>query len=247
MNRKYLSLVMAAASVLRDDVVGTDGAAAASNNANVELQKSKFHFKKEKIKDAEGKEVGEGVKLPTAELNLPIPTKGYLVQILQGGEEYAKDLELLLQAVSDVVYVQARAQINAWREDNPGKPITEEVLNFKKLDWHEIAITPKAERGSSVPGEDDIKAFLDSYVEIMPAATGKPVEKIKNHVTIFAAGFKKQRGQKAFLEVFKSALQVYVETAPAEVLDDNKEVVEYFDNRLTRMINSEEKITLDDI
>lgn len=219
----------------------------------VTMQSQKFHFKKEKLRDETGKEIGEGKKLPTAELFLPIPKADYLAEILTDtSDKFAKERALLMDAVSDVVYGVARGQINAYRENpaNKDTPITMSVLNLEKLDWTAIANMPKGERGSSVPSDEDIKAFLESYLEVMPAATQKPKEKIENHCALFTAKFKKQRGQKELLEVMLSALSIYVTTvaeSQPEVLDDNAPVVEYFQNMLERYLASEEKITMNDI
>ena len=259
-NKFSLLASAAVAAVLMQDTVGdvsgtgTATAAApapapAAPNDFVTMQEQTFHFKKEKIRDAEGKEVGEGRKLPAAKLYLPLPKTDRLVQILQGGEEFAKERELLLGAVNDVIYAQARAQINAFREADANKdtPITAAVLNYDKLDWTAIANMPKGERGTSVPSDEDIKTFLDSYLEVMPEATGKDKSKIENHVALFQSRFKKQRSQKELLEVFQSALGIYAGAVSDEVLEDNMAVVEYFSNMLARYLKSEEKITMEDI
>lgn len=264
MNRKYASLIAGAfaAMALQESTTtegtGTDVAAPAPTAPQaptpyVNMQPQKFHFKKEKLRDEAGKEIGEGKKLPSADLFLPVPKASYLVEILNDTtDKFAKERALLMDAVTDVVYGVARGQINAFREipANKETPITMSVLNMDKLDWTAIANMPKGERGSSVPSDEDIKAFLESYLEVMPAATGKPKEKIENHCALFLAKFKKQRGQKELLEVMLSALNIYVttvgETQP-EVLEDNAPVVEYFQNMLERYMKTEEKITMEDI
>lgn len=265
MNRKYAQMILGLAAIhlmqesTTTDGTGTEATAAPAPVAPpaptsyVDMKPQKFHFKKEKLRDETGKEIGEGKKLPSAELFLPVPKTSYLVEILQDTtDKFAKEKALLLDAVTDVVYGVARGQINAFREvpANKDTPITMSVLNLDKLDWTAIANMPKGERGSSVPSDEDIKAFLESYLEVMPEATGKPKEKIENHCALFTAKFKKQRGQKELLEVMLSALSIYVTTvaeSQPEVLEDNAPVVEYFQNMLERYMNSEEKITMNDI
>lgn len=260
---KYLAIALAAMS-FRAEEPGTDGAGTAATaapapvappapNDYVKMTPVTFHFKKEKLRDESGKEIGEGKKLPSAALFLPTPKSEYLVEILQStGDEKAKERTLIMDAIFDVVYGVARGQINAFREvpANKDTPITMSVLNLEKLDWTAIANMPKGERGSSVPSDEDIKSFLESYLEVMPEATGKTKEKIENHVALFTAKFKKQRGQKELLEVFQQALNIYVnavaETQP-DVLEDNAPVIEYYQAMLDRYLKSEEKITLDDI
>lgn len=258
MNRKF-ALHLALLAMAADPTVAGTGetlaqATAASEppvpaapNGFVTMEKQSFHFKTEKLRDDKGTVIGEGKKIPKADLFLPIPKTERLIEILQGGEEYKKERELLMSAVKDVIYGVARGQINDFRESNKDKVVTAEALNYDKLDWTAIANTPAAQRGTSVPSDEDMQVFFNSYLEVMPQATNKPKEKIENHIVLFKTGFKKQRGQKDFLEVFRNALGVYVTAVNEETLEENQEVVEYFSNRLERMLSAEEKITLEDI
>lgn len=222
--------------------------APAAPNSNTIMVEQPFHFKKEKIKDEQGNVIGEGKKLPSAKLHLPVPTTGYLVEVLQGGEATTKERDLLLNAVSAIVYDQAREQINAFREANKDiTEVTNSLFNYDKLLWTAIANLPPSQRASSVPGDDDMQAFFESYKEVMPAASGKDAKKIATHIDIFKDGFKRIRAHKPMLEVFKDALAVYVKNAPPEALEDNGTVVEYFDGRLERMLTAEAKVSMDDI
>lgn len=253
---KFSLVALAAFAIAREGEPGTDGSGAAATtapavpaapNGYVDMQKQTFHFKTEKLRDEKGTVVGEGKKHPKTDLYLPIPKADRLVQILQGGEEFAKERELLMSAVTDVVYAVARGQINDFRENNKDGTVTAAALNYDKLDWTAIANTPAGQRGTSVPSDEEIQAFLDSYLEVMPALLEKDKSKIENHVALFKAGFKKQRGQKDFLEVFKNALLVYASNVPEDVVEDHSAVIEYYSNRLERMLSAEEKITLNDI
>lgn len=220
----------------------------AAPNASVTMEKQPFHFKKEKIRDEAGTVLGEGKKLPKAELYLPTPTPDYLVGVLTGGDDTSKERELLLTAVSSIIYEQARDQINSYRESNKDvSEINQSALDLDKLLWKAIANMPRAERASSVPSDEDMQIFFDSYKEIMPTATGKDAAKITKHVELFKEGFKRVRAQKPMLEVFKDAIAVYCQHASTDALEDNADVIKYFDARLDRMLNAESKVTLDDI
>lgn len=260
LKNKFAMLAIAGiAGAFRQETVGVDGAGAtaapapaapAAPNEFTALTPVSFHFKVEKLRDEKGVVVGEGKKLPKADLHLPVPTKARLAEILLAeGEEFAKERKLLEDAVLDVVYGVARGQINAFREIEANKdtPITQSVLNLDKLDWTAIANMPKGERGTSVPSDEDLQSFYDSYLQVMPAAADKAKEKIENHIVLFKAKFKKQRSQKDLLEVFRNALAVYSTNVSDEVLEDQLPVVEYFSNMLERYLKSEEKITLEDI
>lgn len=217
-------------------------------NEFVFMQPTLFHFKTEKVKDETGKVIGEGKKHPSVSIALPVPKPSRLVEFLTDTtDKYAKERELILSAAAATVFSVARGQINDFREANKDGTVTPAVINYDKLDFTAIANMPKSERGSFVPADEDIKAFLDAYQEIMPAATGKTPEKIKNHVDIISTGFKKQRAQKDVLELFKDAFAVFVTKAPEAVVEEHAEVIEYYNNRLDRMLKVEEKITMDDL
>lgn len=253
----FMAIAAVSGMLYRQDAAGDTGGtgtaaapvAPPAPSANVAMQPVTFHFKTDKIRDEKGTVIGEGKKLPSANLFLPVPTKEYLIQVLQGGEEYKKEQDLLMGGVLDVIYGVARGQINAFREVDANKEslVTQEVLDLSKLDWTAIANMPARERASSIPSDEDQQAFFDAYLEVMPAALDKPKEKIENHINIFKSGFKKHRAQKDFLEVFQSALGVFANTVPTEVLEEHLPVVEFFTNRIERFLKAEEKITMDDI
>lgn len=220
-------------------------AAPAAPNDTVQMSKQVFHFKAEKLRDENGKVIGDGKKLPSATIYLPVPKADTLVSILQGPDN--KEKELLLAAVNDVVYKAARQQINEFREKNEGVEVTPGTVNYDKLSWTAIANMPKSERGSYVPDEAEVKAFTEAYLDVMPGVLGKERAKIENHVAIFQTTFKKQRTNKEMLEFFKNMLVVFSGSVTPEVLEDVADVVEYYDGRLDRMLKSEEKITMDDL
>ncbi len=263
MRTTKFSLMALAAVAMSADVGVTGGTDAAETqspdpapiNDFVTMSKATLHFKSEKLRDAEGKlakgEDGKqllGQKHPSVTIHLPVPKPERLVQFLTNdGGAFAKEQELVLSAVSAIVFGIARSQVNAFREANPEGVVTPAVLNYDKLDFTAIANMPKSERGSYVPSDEDLKAFTDSYLEVMPKATNKDVEKIKNHVDIITTGFKKQRGQKDILEFFQNALDVYIAAVPADTVEEHQEVIEYLQSRLARMLAVEEKVTMDDL
>lgn len=253
--RSAMLAALAGAMLYREGEPGVDGSNAApavppAPSDYVGMEPVTFHFKKEKLTDEKGNVVGEGKKLPKADLFLPVPKNSRIIEILQDTtEQFAKERKLIRDAILDVVYGAARSQINAFREveANKDQPVTQATLDLDKLDWTFIANIPKGERGITVPSDEDIQAFLDKYLEVMPAATNKTKEKIENHVALFKAGFKKQRNQKELLEVFRQALAIFATNISDDELEDHMAVVEYFQNKLDRMLKAEEKITIDDI
>lgn len=206
-----------------------------------------FHFKTEKLRNEKGEEIGTGKKHPTVKIALPVPTQLKLMQWLSEPETYAKELKLISDTMLDQVYRVARTQINDWREANKDGTVTTASLNYDKLDWTAIANMPKGERASSIPSDEDIKAFLESYLAIMPAALNKSKDKIENHLLLFSTGFKKQRSQREILEAVVGFISVYMSAAGEETVAEHEEVLDYFSAKLERMLKVEEKITLDSL
>lgn len=225
----------------------TQATAAVNTTSFASLVKSTFHFKTEKLRDDKGAVIGEGKKHPSVQIDLPVPSTTAIQAYFAEPEKYAKELELIFSTLQDQVYRVARGQINDFREKNPEGEVTAAALNYDKLDWTAIANMPKGERASTVPSDEDTKAFLDSYLAVMPEALNKPKANIENHLLCFQSGFKKQRSQKEILEMFKNALAVYVAIVADETVEEHLECVEYFNNRLDKLMASEEKITMDNL
>lgn len=211
------------------------------------LTKQTFHFKTEKLRNEKNEIIGEGKKHPSVELDLPVPSITGLQEMLASPEQYKAEVDLLMQAITDQVYRVARGQINDFRDNNKEGTVTAAVLNYDRLAWSAIATMPKSERSSSIPSDEEIKAFLDEYLRVMPAALNKPKQNIENHVLCFQTTFKKQRTQKDILEMFVNSLAVFAATVDRAVLEEHLEVVEYFGNRLDKLLKSEEKITMDSL
>jgi hypothetical protein len=104
---------------------------------------------------------------------------------------------------------------------------------------------PAADRASSVPSDEDVKAFLDTYIQVMPSALNKPLKNVENHIGMFQSAFKKHRAFPDILEYFRNCLAVFSTTVAAETLAEHADVVSYFNNRLNKMIEANAKPDLD--
>lgn len=226
-----------------------EAAAPAPINAFVNMVKTPFHFKTDKDTKDEttGAVIAKGAKHPSVDIYLPIPTVQRLQEFLAAPEQYGKEVELLLSAVSGIVTGVARSQITEFRENDKSAVVTPAVVNYDKLDFTAIANMPKSERASTVPAEEDQKLFFASYLELMPAITNKDAAKIKNHIDIMATGFKKQRAQKEMLEFFVEALAMYATNVPQETVEEHEEVITYLSNRLERMLKVDTVVTMEDL
>jgi protein involved in sex pheromone biosynthesis len=214
------------------------------------LVKSTFHFKKEKLRNADGKVIGDGKKLPSVVLDLPVPTIEFIAHMAENPSQFPKELELMQAALHDQVYRIARSQINDFRDNDANKdmPVTAASLNYDKLDWTAIANMPKGERASTVPSDEELQSFYTSYKEVMPGALNKAPEIIGNHIACFEINFKGMRAKKAMLEKFSDFLDVYAATASADAMEENEDAFNYFKGRVGKLLKADAvEITEDNI
>lgn len=196
-----------------------------------------FHFKKEKIKDAEGKVIGEGKKLPSLKLSIPVPSAEGILDIVAAG---GKGLELLQEALQDVVFVQSRNLINEIRVKSPEAEIKPEQISIDQLAWNFIAtLAPAARRGLGISDEDWEEFFTD-YRNIMPTVTGKDKERVEKHVALFKSKYQRCRNDKKALKVLQEMLELWASHTTA--MEDNTAVYEYLKERVETLLKEEEKI-----
>lgn len=196
-----------------------------------------LHFKKEKIRDADGKVIGEGKKLPSVKIPAPVPTQEGILDIVQAG---GKELELLLDAVAEVVGTQLRELVNALREKDPNAEIKPEMVDTSKLLWSIIANTPKATRRGLGITEEDWDDFAADYRAIMPKVTGKDNDRIEKHIQIFKRKLQPVRNDKKALGVLAEMLQLWA--ANTSAMEDNQTVYEYLKERADTLMKEEEKV-----
>lgn len=201
-----------------------------------------FHFKKEKVRDANGNVIGETKKLPSVKKVLPVPSAEGILAIVQAG---GKELELLQEAVYSVVYEQARQAINAIRDKNvenkqPEAEIKPEMIDDASLLWSVIANLPKAQRRGLGISEEDWNDFAADYRAIMPGVTGKDKDRIEKHVQLFLKKYQPCRNDKKALQVLKDALVMWA--ANTSAMEDNLTVYEYLQERVNTLLQEEEKV-----
>lgn len=214
------------------------------NQAPVEIKKVAtdtkefpLHFKKEKIRDADGKVIGEGKKLPSIKVPAPVPNQEGILDIVQAG---GKELELLLDAVAEVVGAGLREMVNALREKDPNAEIKAESIDTSKLLWSVIANTPKAARRGLGITEEDWDDFAADYRAIMPGVTGKDKDRIEKHIQIFKRKLQPVRNDKKALGVLGDMLALWA--AHTSAMEDNQTVYEYLKERIDTLLKEEEKV-----
>lgn len=213
-------------------------------NEFVTMELETFHFKRETLKNDKGEEIGKGKKLPSADLYLPVPRPDYLKSVLDNPD--SSEFKLLMEAVNDIVYNAARAQVNEFRESNKDATVTAACLNYEKLGWKAIADTPRNQRGSSVPADEDFKDFFEAYKRVMPAVLDKSADKVENQTKLLADP-RKVKDKKEVLEYLKSCVALFVTNVGEEGIADHIDVINYINNRLTKVMESKESYGMDNI
>ena len=176
----------------------------------LDYKEAKFGFRK--VTD---KETGVETKRATVELSkIPVPSIEGIVAILETG---GKALELLQEAVADVVLSRARDYINE------NESVTSENFDYAILDWNAIANLEKEDRRSGI-SKETWEDFAKDYVEIMPAVSSTSSEQCANAAKIFVGKFASIKTKKDVIAKLKLRLAMYAEHSPkasefAEVID----------------------------
>lgn len=184
----------------------------------------KFFFKKVVDKDTK-----EEFKRPTVELELPVLSVEGVIDVLKTG---GKGLELLLDAVAEVVIGQARSIVND-KED-----VSQANFPFEKIDWEYIANLPKAERRGGGISKETWESFSDDYVAVMPSVTGKTAEQVANAAKILMNKFNLVKTNKPVLKLLKEQLAIYINNSPNA--ETYQECVEFLVNKADALLSMDE-------
>lgn len=259
MIRTKLMIALLAGMAFRDNTVGADGtggpaAAPSPTPAPVTIPEGMkgevFHFRKEKVKDANGVEVGEVKKHPSVTIPLPIVTKDEIVAIFaapsEGEGNRAAEQKFIIDQVQDAFYIQAREQINEFRDSAAGKDATvsANVIDYSKLNILALATMPASERGNKI-SDDDLKAFLADYAAIMPSALQKDAAKINAQVQLLERGLRSVKTDKKVLSVMDQVLTVWA--ASTQNGEEHTAVYDMFKNRIAKWLKAEPANVLESI
>jgi hypothetical protein len=198
----------------------------ANFNKMIDEKEVKFSFRT--VKD---EATGLESKRPTIEQKIPVPSVEGIIAILEAG---GKQLELLQEAVADIVFQRAR-EILADDEK-----LTEVPLD--QLSWEVISNLPQAERkGRGIPKEV-WEEFAKDYVAVMPSVTGKSAEQVGNAAKILLNKFSAVKTNKPILNLLKSQLAMYLNSSPnAEAYQG---CVEFLINKAEALLNVDEAALL---
>lgn len=194
----------------------------------VDLKDFKFSFREDK---------DLGGKRPTVELKLPVPSVEGVIEILKAG---GKQLDLLLDAVAQVVVDQARSVIN----DNA--KITGQVdFPMDQVTWAFISTIPPKERRGGGIAKELWEEFGKDYIAVMPAVTGKSAEQIGNATKLLLAKFQPVKTVKPVISLLKDQLAMYVEHSPNA--EQYAECISFLVEKADSLLNVDEATLLQNL
>lgn len=194
----------------------------ANFNNKVDVVDTAFHFRKVTDEKTKIETKRNSVVLP-----LPVPSVEGIIDIIQTG---GKGLELLQEAVRNIVVDQAREYVN----DN--EDVTSLNFPFDRMSWETIANLPKADRRGGGISADTWKDFVSDYVTIMPALIGKTKEAVENAGKIYLTKFGTCRSNKPVLNKLKEYLAIYINNTQRG--EEFAEAVDWLDKKIDNLLET---------
>jgi hypothetical protein len=190
----------------------------AAQTQNYALTEMKFRFKKDDLGN---------LRAPFA-LQVPVLSVAGIREVLDSDDQ--KQIKLLMESITDTVRYAVAAEVSEKKDLNA------DSFDASKFTWQAIANMEKQDR-RSIP-EEQWKAFLTDYLEVMPAVTGKSKEVIEKHCEIWSKKCRNIASDKKALAKMGGSLAQFVEvTQKAEEFSD---VLEFLANRLEKYESAEE-------
>jgi hypothetical protein len=202
------------------------------------MVKQVFHFKKEAIKDAAGNKIGDGKKLPSVALLLPLITAETVLTVFTDTSK-GKEQQFLLDQLQNSVYLGARDQINSFREKNPGADVPLSVLDLSKLTIEALAAAAEESGASNKLSDEDWEAFYEDWTATMLATewTQENREaKVAAQINLFKKTLRRSRDKK-LLNGVKQLLSIYA--ANSKGLADNLACYENINAYVEKWVNYE--------
>ena len=197
----------------------------------LDYKSAKFGFR-----EVTDKDTGVKTKRATVELDkLPIPSVEGIVAILETG---GKALDLLIEAVTNVILDRARDVIN--EKDS----ITSENFDYTTCDWNTIANLEKEDRRSGI-SKETWEDFALNYVEVMPAISGATKEQCANAAKIFAGKFASIKSKKDVIAKLKVRLALYAEHSPQA--GEFAECIDFLFKKADKLIEAKEESLEDNL
>lgn len=197
----------------------------------LDYKSAKFNFR-----EVTDKDTGVKTKRASVELDkLPVPSVEGIVAILETG---GKALDLLLEAVQDIITSRARDVIN----DN--ESVTSDNFEYASCDWNTIANLEKEDRRSGISKEtwDD---FAVDYIEVMPAVSSTSKEQCANAAKIFVGKFTSIKTKKDVIAKLKLRLAMYAEHSSKAA--EFAECIDFLFKKADKLIQAKEESLEDNL
>lgn len=243
LNRTRFTALLAPMMLMSAAEDGTAGAASNAAPAPIPVGQATtmsfpFHFRTDKVRDDEGKVIGNGRKHPSFDAILPIPTYSQLIEQLQAG---GKEAEVILDGINSLIYAAARDQIDTWREANGlDKDFAPTNFDLGKLTLTAIANTPKSERAGASISDEDWTAFLNDYTNVMVQGVGYDASKVKLHVTHLKVKLARVKNDKLSVKKLLDFLNIWA--TKTEAMDDHAACYEDLVKRANKYLTATELV-----
>lgn len=187
----------------------------------VSMQPAKFSFRTtakidgdtgQVVKDEKGAEVKW--KRDTFVVPVPLLTMSGLIAALQTGD---KSAELALEQANDVILQRVRGMIAEKIEADPNVVLTPEMIETSKLNFLDIALLPRGERGAGISKEEFV-AFAKDYIEVMqsdeavaafPDKQKRSLDVLNTHANLLTGKLNQVRSRKDVVEKLDTFLDIW--------------------------------------
>lgn len=198
----------------------------AKYDKHITFKPFKFHFKKDEL----------GNKRATVELNLPILTIEGIVGILESGD--AKQQDLLLACIEEVITAQARSVLN----DTGNEAMTADTFPLDVCTFEAIANLPEADKRGRGIAKEVWEEFAADYLSTMPGLTGKKKEAIELAVKLFITKYSTIKTNKPVLKKLQGELAIYANGSPNA--EQFSECIKFLNEKATALIAADETAML---
>lgn len=195
-------------------------------NALVDFSKFTFRFKKDEFDNKRSNVVCEKVPVPSFE--------GIQAILAKGG----KELDLLQEAMGDII----RSALGDKVGDDPA--FDPEKFDYSAVSWEAIANMPKEDRRSSTIAPEVWAAFAEDYLSIMPALTGKAVDKIKLAVEMYVKKLTPIKTRKPALSTLGTQLALYVDNS--KKAEEFTEILQLLTRRIETYMKADDPKVLEE-
>lgn len=177
----------------------------------------------------------DGYKRPSVSVSMEALTVEQVANYLNDEKVGA----LIIDTLTGVISSHVRGYVESDLDFDQAK--FDELVAKGETTLEFIASIPKADR--NVLSKEDLESFAKDYIQYMPEITGKEVSRVQAAAALFVERFKRAAGDNNVLEILQEQLSIFVDNAPAEVLENHQRVITWAMSKLEELLSI--KITAD--